>query len=615
MTSNRDKSRWTSWSLMDSLPPEEEGRFLRVGDEQGNSLLSGESSEAKQAELYIRAFAEKLEALENLWDRFRKSGNPMMLSSMHRHCLELAKSGSVLGHPEVSEQAVVAEQSIVWLMEQEVGASLPWEVITDSVDALRHALQQAQEREAQSEEELGEQSWVELTVDSESSSGQEIASASSSGLFSATELSEVSLDFGESSFLATVWIVEQNALQAHTLEQSLIQQGFQCEFFGSGEDLLRMAARWQPDLILLDSLESGSRGRMILEEIRDLEGYEDIPVVFLSSNADEVEIVKAYRHGASDYMTKPVNPSILSIKLRTMILHSQERRKRALQPGSLRKGVLLEHRYRVLRLLGQGGMGYVYLVEDLEAGEERALKILHTHPNDSDPSRERFQLEIQTLRDLSHPHLVSIYDSGVIGELHYYTMDYLPGGSLATKLDEIGMYSVSEALRLTEAVASALQCLHEHHILHRDLKPENILFSSEGKPILTDLGLAVSTQQATERLTKTGHLIGTINYMAPEQIIASPVSDHRIDVYALGMILYEMLAGLHPLEGTPYVEMIVAILRNELPSLSEYNDDVPEDVVAICQKAIHRDFTKRFATAAEMKETVQASLLSLSRIR
>ncbi len=616
MKPKNDKSRWSSWSLVDTADMEKSAR-LEDSKELKAFLASSERQRALK-EQYIESLSDKLETLQGLWHTFRETGSPGMLSTLHRHCHDLSGSGSMFGFQEISRHAKTVERTLQWLLDQEVGSrSLPLDEVSQEIDELQNTLREAyKQRTVSREREEAQASFEAPSVpDEKYLSGDDLPGPSYSELFTPTMLPEVPLDLGESSFSGTVWVLEDDEFQARDLQHKLAQSYFICQVFATGEEMLKQAVQVQPDLIILDLIMKGLDGFQVFQKLRDIPGYEDVPMIFLSSSEDEEDIVKAYQLGANDFITKPVNPSILNMKLRAMISQFQEQRKRLLQPGMLTKGMMLAHRYRIIEQVGQGGMGFVYLVEDLTQGEVRALKILNSQPGETDFARERFRREINALRQIHHPHLVTIYEAGAIGELHYYTMDYLPGGGLAHRLDEMGMFTVSEALSYTEKIASALQCLHEHHILHRDIKPENILFSVEGEPILTDLGLAMNVGQSEERLTKTGQVIGTVEYMAPEQIISSPHRDHRMDIYALGMILYEMLAGLHPLEGIPFVEMMVAILRHEIPPLSNYNSDVPSEVAAICEKAIQHDLTLRFSSAESMKQAIQAAQVNLPRTR
>src|SRR5829696_1230475 len=211
-------------------------------------------------------------------------------------------------------------------------------------------------------------------------------------------------------------------------------------------------------------------------------------------------------------------------------------------PDHLR--AVLADRYRIERELGRGGMATVYLAEDLRHDRSVALKVLHPELA-ATLGPERFLREIRLTARLDHPHILPVFDSGEAAGLLWYTMPYVEGESLRDRLRREGQLPLEDALRIAREVADALDCAHQQGIIHRDIKPENILLA-RGHARVADFGVARAVEAAgAGQLTETGLAVGTPAYMSPEQASGSPV-DARSDLYALGCVLYETLAGEAP---------------------------------------------------------------------
>ena len=223
----------------------------------------------------------------------------------------------------------------------------------------------------------------------------------------------------------------------------------------------------------------------------------------------------------------------------------------------------LADRYRLEREIGQGGMATVYLAEDLKHGRKVAIKVLHPELS-AVLGGERFLAEIKVTANLQHPHILGLIDSGEADGLLYYVMPYVAGESLRARLARERQLPVEEALRLAREVASALDYAHRQGVVHRDIKPENILLQ-DGAALVADFGIALAVHQAGgNRMTQTGMSLGTPAYMSPEQAMGEREIGARSDVYALGAMTYEMLAGEPPFTG-PNSQAIVAKVLTEQP--------------------------------------------------
>ncbi len=273
----------------------------------------------------------------------------------------------------------------------------------------------------------------------------------------------------------------------------------------------------------------------------------------------------------------------------------------------------LGHSYRVERELGAGGMATVYLAHDLKHERDVAIKVLHPDLGAA-LGGERFLSEIRTTARLQHPHILGLLDSGSADGLLYYVMPYVRGESLRARLERETQLPVSDALAIASAVADALAEAHAAGVVHRDIKPDNILLqqSAQGThPFVADFGIALAVQQSGgARMTQTGLSLGTPQYMAPEQAMGDKQVDARADIYALGAITYEMLAGEPPYTGAN-AQAIVAKLLTEAPRpLAIVRPAVPEHVDAAVLTALQKLPADRFATVREFKAALLGELSS-----
>ena len=263
-------------------------------------------------------------------------------------------------------------------------------------------------------------------------------------------------------------------------------------------------------------------------------------------------------------------------------------------------------RYEILAPLGAGGMGEVYYARDPELERPVAIKIL-TSARATGPQLERFQREARAIARISHAHICTIYDVGQVGELPFLVMELLEGETLAQRLER-GPLSVDRALTTASEIAAALDAAHRKGVIHRDLKPSNVMLTPGGVKLL-DFGLAklrdgdpsetVDNSTGSLRLTEQGAVFGTIPYMAPEQVEGRE-TDARTDVFALGVILYEMTAGRPPFEGRSGASVMAAILTHEPQPLSGVRPGVPGSVDRVVKKCLAKDPDERWQSASDL---------------
>ncbi|MGE5232160.1 MAG: serine/threonine-protein kinase, partial [Deltaproteobacteria bacterium] len=266
----------------------------------------------------------------------------------------------------------------------------------------------------------------------------------------------------------------------------------------------------------------------------------------------------------------------------------------------------LAGRYRVEGELGRGGMATVYLAEDLKRHQSVAVKVLHAELGQLMAS-DRFLREIEVTAGLHHPHILPVQDSGETGGFLYYVTPYVEGGSLRDRLKQEGQLSQDEALRITCEVAGALAYAHRHGVVHRDIKPGNLLLGQGGVRV-ADFGIARAIAAAgEEKLTPTGLAIGTPAYMSPEQSSASEKLDGRSDIYSLGCVLYEMLAGEPPYTGPSGRAVIAKHMSEPIPRISVVRETVPPAVEQALLKALAKAPEDRFATADQFADALTTS--------
>src|SRR5690348_4074448 len=263
----------------------------------------------------------------------------------------------------------------------------------------------------------------------------------------------------------------------------------------------------------------------------------------------------------------------------------------------------LADRYRIERELGAGGMATIYLAQDLKHHRRVAIKVLHADLS-AVLGPERFHKEIELTAGLQHPHILPLFDSGGADGLLYYVMPHVEGETLRGRLTRETQLPVADAVQIASEVADALEYAHRHGVIHRDIKPENILLR-DGHALVSDFGIALAVVEAGgERMTQTGTSLGTPQYMAPEQAMGERHIDGRADVYALGVVTYEMLVGEPPFTGPTAQAIIARVMTEEPRGLILQRRSVPEAVEIAVLTAIQKLPADRFRTPAEFRSAL-----------
>jgi serine/threonine-protein kinase len=260
----------------------------------------------------------------------------------------------------------------------------------------------------------------------------------------------------------------------------------------------------------------------------------------------------------------------------------------------------LGDRYEVERLVGEGGMATVFLAKDLRYGRKVAIKALRAELAAS-IGADRFLREIRLAANLQHPNVLALYDSGEADGILYYVMPFIEGESLRDRLNREQQLPLHDAVRITREAAEALAYAHEHGVVHRDIKPENILLQN-GHAVVADFGIARAADAAGEKLTQTGMAVGTPHYMSPEQSLGADHADGRSDVYSLGCVLYELLAGQPPFDGPNSRAILARHAMEQVPSIRIVRQSVPEELEDAVMQALEKTPADRFQKMSEMAE-------------
>ncbi|MDH4420035.1 MULTISPECIES: serine/threonine protein kinase PrkC [Bacillus] len=268
-------------------------------------------------------------------------------------------------------------------------------------------------------------------------------------------------------------------------------------------------------------------------------------------------------------------------------------------------GKRLNDRYKLLKMIGGGGMANVYLAHDDILGRDVAVKILRLDYSNNEEFIKRFHREAQSVTTLSHPNIVNMYDVGEEDGIYYLVMEYVPGRTLKQYIIDRGMLPIGEALDIMEQLTSAMAHAHHFEIVHRDIKPHNILIRADGVVKVTDFGIATATSATT--ITHTNSVLGSVHYLSPEQARGG-IANKQSDIYSLGIVMFELLTGRQPFSGESAVAIALKHLQNEIPSPKRWNENIPQSVENIILKATAKDPFHRYQSANAMKRDIETAL-------
>src|SRR4051812_42267177 len=272
-------------------------------------------------------------------------------------------------------------------------------------------------------------------------------------------------------------------------------------------------------------------------------------------------------------------------------------------------GDVLSDRYELEELVGTGGMSSVFRAHDRLLDRKVALKILHEQYTADEDYVERFKREARSVAALSHPNIVTVIDRGEHGERQFIVFEYVEGENLKRLIERRGPAPVANALELAIQIARGLSFAHQQGLIHRDVKPQNVLLNGDGRAKVTDFGIARSLN-VQHGMTQTGTVLGTSDYIAPEQAQGQRVDEHS-DVYSLGVVLFELLTGEVPFAGENFVAVAMRHINEPPPSVRARRSDVSPRIEAAVQRAMAKNPEDRFQTMAEFCRELEACLAEL----
>ncbi|MBM7586786.1 serine/threonine-protein kinase [Bacillus pakistanensis] len=269
------------------------------------------------------------------------------------------------------------------------------------------------------------------------------------------------------------------------------------------------------------------------------------------------------------------------------------------------KGKRLSGRYKILDMVGGGGMANVYLAQDMILDREVAIKMLRLDFANEEEFIKRFQREAQSATSLAHPNIVSIFDVGEEDDLYYIVMEYVDGMTLKQYIQQHSPVSVEKVLDIMTQITSAISHAHQNHIIHRDIKPQNILIDNHGNVKITDFGIAMALSATS--ITQTNSVLGSVHYLSPEQARGG-MATKKSDIYSLGIVMFELLTGRLPFSGESAVSIALKHLQSETPSLRRWNPNIPQSVENIVLKATAKDPFRRYDAVEEVEEELFTAL-------
>ncbi|WP_113882145.1 MULTISPECIES: Stk1 family PASTA domain-containing Ser/Thr kinase [Cytobacillus] len=269
------------------------------------------------------------------------------------------------------------------------------------------------------------------------------------------------------------------------------------------------------------------------------------------------------------------------------------------------KGRRLSGRYKILDMIGGGGMANVYLAHDMILDRDVAVKVLRMDFAEDEEFIRRFHREAQSATSLAHPNIVSIYDVGEEDSIYYIVMEYVDGQTLKQYIQQNSAIRIDDALEIMKQLTSAISHAHQNHIIHRDIKPHNILIDRHGNVKITDFGIAMALSATS--ITQTNSVLGSVHYLSPEQARGG-MANRKSDIYSLGIVMFELLTGRLPFSGESAVSIALKHLQSETPSLKRWNPSIPQSVENIVLKATAKDPFHRYDSVEEMEEDISTAL-------
>ena len=398
-----------------------------------------------------------------------------------------------------------------------------------------------------------------------------------------------------------VLVVDDLAANRELMARRLQRSGFRVLTAEDGPEALVVMRRQDVDMVLLDIMMPGMTGLDVLREVRKTRSSVSLPVIMVTAKTDSEDVVEALSLGANDYVTKPVDYPVALARIRAHLRMHEAAHPTSLPvepqtPAQAIPGALLGGRYRLESLIGGGSFGTVFRASHLELERDVAVKVLAASAGTDPEALARFRREGMSACKVQHPNAVAVLDFGVTqGGVAYLVMELLEGQPLDRELEDEAQLTPPRCAEIVVPVCSALAAAHAAGVLHRDIKPSNVFLHHTplGEvPKILDFGIAKITGEAVigQNLTVDGSLLGTPAYMAPERFRRGPYGP-KSDVYSVGVMLYEMLAGRLPFipPSADPLALVTMQAEEDPPPLRVRRPDIPPEFEAVVLSALARD--------------------------
>ena len=269
-------------------------------------------------------------------------------------------------------------------------------------------------------------------------------------------------------------------------------------------------------------------------------------------------------------------------------------------------GKIISDRYKVIDKLGGGGMSMVYLAEDMILERQVAIKAISIPPNEKEETLRRFEREVNNSTQLFSENIVNVYDVDEEDDCFYLIMEYIDGPTLSEYIHTHGPLNIDTAIQFTQQILNGIQEAHHKRIVHRDIKPQNILIDKNKTLKIFDFGIAKALSETS--LTQTNHVLGTVQYLSPEQAKGEP-TDESTDIYSIGIVLYEMLVGEPPFNGETAVSIAIKHIQDAIPNVTDIRQDVPQALSNVILKATEKDVSDRYINIQAMTDDLSSALI------
>ncbi len=419
-----------------------------------------------------------------------------------------------------------------------------------------------------------------------------------------------------------ILLVDQEK-DAPLIKLRLENSGFEVFWEESANEGLKLLDKEKFDTVLSNLVLPGMDGFSFLDKIKNKKELQNIPFIFISSKSDAFTIKKALALGANDLLSKPLDLDILiskiylflnlDLKTEKSIRYSLENIPRQESTISsydqLKPNYVISNRFNLIKDIGEGGMGKIFLADDLELNEKVVLKFLKKTLIEDLKFVSKFKEEVKIARKLTNPSIVRIYDFWEVGELKFITQEYVDGRTLREILKNKGAIPISLGIIYAKNLANVFSYAHSIGVLHRDIKPDNIMITNSNQIKILDFGIAKVFDESNINISHySDEVFGTPEYMSPEQLCSKKV-DERSDIYSLGVVFYEIFCGDIPFKGSSKISIALKQIQSKPVPPRQLNEKIPQELEKIILKMLEKEKEKRFSSMKEVEDALRSVVL------